>query len=57
VQAQQGTANLVQREDVTRLMMGAAGGEPETAPAATEGALAAVGLTFKDDDEEVNFDD
>lgn len=47
MQAKQGTANLVQQNDMQGLLANVRSGE--------EGGLAAVGLAYKDD-EDVNFD-
>lgn len=47
VQARQGTANLVQQDNLQSLVQA----QPN------EGDLAAVGLTFRNDDDDVNFDE
>ena len=48
MQARQGTANLVQQADMQKMLASVQHGQ--------EG-LEAVGLTYKNDDEDVNFDD
>uniref|UniRef100_A0A7S3QN04 NET domain-containing protein n=1 Tax=Dunaliella tertiolecta TaxID=3047 RepID=A0A7S3QN04_DUNTE len=48
IKARQGTANLIQQNDMQSALMQQPGGN---------GGLAAVGLVYKNEDEEVNFDD